>query len=258
MLKRALLLSLVLALPVAAHEGVHEQIEEATHAIAQQPRNAALYLKRAELYRIHREFQDAERDYLRARELDPDLYAAELAMGRMLYEAGRPAEALPLLARYARLAPQDRSGHAVRARTLMALGRAGDAIPAFELALAPECDPSLVLEYTHALVAGNRRADALRHLDGLPPLVTYQLAAIDIELAAGNRDGALRRMQKAEACAARKEEWMERRGDLLLKMGRGEEARAAFQAALDAIATLPPERRTTRAIAAMEKRLRAK
>lgn len=257
MTMRRVLLAVLLAFPLYAHQSVHEQIEEATRAIASQPGNAALYLKRGELYRRHRMWKEAARDYDRARTLDRDLYGVELAQGRMLFDSGRARDALVPLQRYVELAPQDPSGHLALARALIDAGRTSAAIVSFENALSPRPDPEDALDYVAALAANQRRDDALRYLDSLEPLVTYQLAAIDLEQSAGHLASALRRVEAAEANAVRKEEWMKRRGDLLMKMGRADEARAAYCAALDALSTLPPERRRSRAIAAMERRLRA-
>ena len=254
---RRLLVALLFSVPLFAHEGLHEQIEAVSRAIVAEPRNAALYLKRGELHRLHREWKQAARDYERAHTLDRDLYAVELAQGRMLFDSGRAREAIAPLQRYVQAAPRDPAGHLALARALMTAGRTSAAIVSFEAALSPRPDPEVALEYVAALVANRRREDALRYLDGLEPLVTYQRAAIDLEQRAGHLDAALRRIEAAEAGAERKEEWMERRGDLLIKMGRAEEARTAYRAALDALATLPPERRHTRAIAAKERRLRA-
>jgi predicted Zn-dependent protease len=251
-MRRTLLIALLLAAPLHAHEGLHEQIAAVTRAIAREPRNAALHLKRGELHRLHREWDNAARDYDRAQQLDRELHAVDLARGRMLFESGRVRESIAPLQRYTRSVPRDAHGHIALARALRGAGRTSEAIPEFEAALAAHFDPDLALEYAAIL----DRPRALRYLDTLPPLVTLQRAAIDLELGAGNLEGALRRVDAAMASAARKEEWLERRGDILMKLGRAAEARAAYQSALDAIATLPPERRRSRAITAMEQRLR--
>lgn len=257
---RRILLTIVIvaaaALPAYGHGGLHEQIEAVTHAIEREPRNAALYLKRGELHRMHHEWKDAQRDYERARALDGDLYAVDLAHGQMLFDSGRARDAVAMLQRYVRIAPQEPAGHAALGRALMGAGRTAEAIVSFENALPTRPDPELALEYVAALSAAGRREVALRYLDGLEPLVPYQRAAIELEMRAGNLASALRRLEAIEAGAVRKEEWMERRGDLLMKMGRADDARAAYRSALDAIATLPPARRHSRAIAAMERRLR--
>lgn len=255
-MRRALLIFCLFSAPLYAHRGLHEQIEAVTRAIASAPRNAALYLQRGELHRLHEEWKDAERDYDRARALQPDLYGVDLAHGRMLFDSGRVREAIAPLQRYVRTAPHDAHGRISLARALASTGRPAEAVKEFEAALAVQVEPDLALEYARALTAAGRSNDALRYLDKLPRLVTIELAAIELELSAGNVEGALRRVDAAQARAARKEDWLERRGDLLMKLGRAKEARAAYQAALDAISTLPPERRHTRAASALERRLR--
>ena len=252
---RRFLLAVLLACPLYAHDALDEQIEAVTRAIANEPRNPMLYLRRGELHRLHRNWKQAEGDYERARTLDRELYAVDLAHGRMLLDSGRVREAIAVLQRYVQIAPQDGGGHLALARASMRAGRTSAAIASFERALSPRPDPEVALEYVDALLAGKRRDDALRYLDSLQPLVTYRLAAIDLELRGGNPASALRRVEAAEAAATRKEEWMERRGDILMKMGCKAEAMAAYRAALDALATLPPERRRTRARMAMEQRL---
>ncbi len=56
----------VFAANVLAHDGLHEQIIAVTKEIAKDPNNANLYLKRAELYRLHEEWKNSEKDYNRA------------------------------------------------------------------------------------------------------------------------------------------------------------------------------------------------
>jgi predicted Zn-dependent protease len=256
-------LLVLLALPLAAHEGLHEQIAELTERIAADPGNAALYLRRGELHRLHSELDLAAQDYDQAARLDPTLAGVALGRGMMLFDAGRFADAIPQLRQYIATTPADVRGRIALARTLMKAGRPADAAAEFAAALeqsAPS-DPDLVLERAGALAAAGKRDEALRFLDttmaASGPLVTFQLAAIDLEVQAGNIAGALRRIDAAQAAAARKETWLAQRGDVLLQAGRPEEARVAYQAALDAIGRLPEERRRTRAIVQLEERLRA-
>jgi len=251
-----------LTAPVHAHEGLHEQIAAMTARIRQEPRNGALYLKRAELYRLHHEWRLAARDYERARRYDPSLEPVDLGKGTMLLEAGRAAEALFPLRRYVRSAPADARGHLSLGRAYAALGRTPEAVDELTLAVryTPDPDPDLILERVHVLAAANRRDEALRTLDEVlatrGPLIALQLAAIDLEVQSRDYEAALRRIDEAEASSPRKETWLARRGEILLRAGRPMEARAAYQAALDAINALPPERRTTRAMRELQEKLR--
>ena len=69
-----------------AHGDLHEQIEEVSAAIAQAP-SAALFLKRGELHRAHRDFEPALADYDDAELLEPEMEALFFARGRALFEA---------------------------------------------------------------------------------------------------------------------------------------------------------------------------
>ena len=86
-------------------------------------------------------------------------------------------------------------------------------------------------------------ADAIRILDAgmarIGPAHTLQTRALELEEAAGRIDDALRRLQRIADLSERKEMWLKRRGDLLARAGRTAEARAAYAAALAAIAALP-------------------
>jgi tetratricopeptide (TPR) repeat protein len=221
-MKRALLFLLMLTVPLLAEDDLTEQIEAVSLAIIRKPSDAALYLERGELYRLHREWANAEHDYDRARALDPDLSAVDLGRGRMLLEFGHAREAIAPLQRFARVAPKDPLVHLLLGRALMAAGRPAEAAPAFEKALDPtRPNPDHVLEYVAALAAANRRDDALRYLDRRTPMIeTYQLAAIDLEVRADHLDAALRRIEIAAAGTTRKEKWMKRRAELLAKIER--------------------------------------
>ena len=94
-------------------------------------------------------------------------------------------------------------------------------------------------------------------INKLGPLVTLELAAIDLELRRDNYDAALARLDVITAQSERKEMWLVRRGEILSAAGRSEEAREAFNAALTAIDSLPPARRQSKAITALQLRARS-
>jgi tetratricopeptide (TPR) repeat protein len=251
------------ALVVSAHDGLHEQLAEVSARLRRDPRNASLYLKRGELYRLHREWRRAAADYDRAARLDPRLAAVDFARGRMLFEAGRAREAKSALDRFLRAEPRHAEALATRARVLVRLGRRAEAAQDFTRALALAPEPDLFVERAAVLAAagGEHAREALGGLDEgvarLGPLVTLQLPAIELELREGRYDAALARLDTVAARAPRQESWLARRGDILLRAGRTEEARAAYAAALAALETLPAPRRRTRAVAELEAHVRA-
>ena len=249
---------------VSAHDGLHEQIAEATARLRREPKNAALYLKRGELYRLHRDWARAEADYNRAARLRPDLTEVDFARGRMFFEAGRPRQAQAALDRFLRQHPDHLEALVTRARVLVQLEQRAEAARDFSQAIAHSPEPELFLERAHALagVEGCEHLDeALRGLDeGVArhgPLVTLQLYAFGLELRQRRYEAALARLETVAAQSPRKETWLALRGDILAQAGRASEARAAFAAALAAVESLPAARRRTRTVIKLEAHVRA-
>jgi len=247
-----------------AHEGLHEQIEAITARIKRDPKNAALYLQRGELYRLHREWTRAAADYDRASRLQPGLTIVDLGRGKMLLESRRFQQAKVVLDRFLGQQPRHIEGLVTRGRVLAKIGARLDAANNFTeaLVLAPTPEPELYLERAQVLARDQRYIHgALRGLDEgikqLGPVVTLELAAIELELREGNYDAALTRLDVITAQSERKETWLVRRGEILKAAGRQEEARKAFSAAIVAIESLPPERRQSRAISALQLRARS-
>lgn len=247
-----------------AHEGVHEQIAAITAKIKRDPKNASLYLQRGELHRLHRDWMRAAADYDRAERLQPGLQIVDLARGKMLFDSGKLQRAKLTLDRFLSRRPAHYEGLITRARVLVKLGARTDAAKDFTraLSLASIPEPELYLERANVVAAGEAQLpDALSGLDEginkLGPLVTLQLVAIDLELRRKNYDGALVRLDQITAQSQRKEAWLVRRGEILKLAGRDAEARAAFNAALTAIESLPPAHRQSRSVSGLELRARS-
>ena len=247
-----------------AHEGLHEQIVAITAKIKRDPGNASLYLQRGELHRLHRDWRLAARDYDRAQRLQPGLTIVQLARGKMLFESGRYKQARIVLDGFLRDHPTQLDALITRGRVLFKLalrhGAAKDFTQAIAVAQPPE--PELYLERAQILsVEQNDINYALRGLDEgiarLGPLATLELAAIDLELRQKDFDAALTRLDLVMAQSERKEAWLIQRGEILKAAGRNDEAREAFNAALLAIESLPPERRQNRATIQLQVRARS-
>jgi predicted Zn-dependent protease len=245
-----------------AHEGLHEQIAAITAKIKRDPKNASLYLQRGELHRLHRDWSRAATDYNRAARLQPGLTIVDLARGKMLFESGRLQRSKLVLDRFLSQQPNHFEGLTTRARVFAKLGSTVDAIKDFTGAIAQSPEPELYLERAETTVRDGKRLDeALSGLDEgikrLGPIVTLQLPAIELELRRQNYEGALSRLDLVAAQSERKETWLVRRGEILRLTGRDEEARAAFNAALVAIESLPPWRRQSKAVTALQVRARS-
>ena len=192
---KAFLAALLLATPLLAHDGVHEQLERATKRIAAEPKNAALYLHRGELYRLHHDYDRARADYVRAAKLE----IVDFARGRMELEAGRPGDARTYLDRFVSRNPAHGEARLIRARTLVRLGKPAESVADYDAAIThtPEPTPDLYHERAKVLAELGRIDDELRGLDEgmsrLGTLVSLQRLAIDIAVSAGRYDDALAR-----------------------------------------------------------------
>jgi predicted Zn-dependent protease len=252
-------------LPVLPHGDLHEQIAAATSQIEKNPKNAELYLKRGELHRAHEDWDAALADYERAATLNPKLVVVDLARGKALLAANWPVSAKLYLDRFLAAQPKHVDALITRARVQVKLGHRLAASQDYTAAisLASEPAPEYYIERAQALTAegGDYLNEALQGLDAgikkLGPLVTLQLFAIDLEVKQKRYDAALARLDQIAAQSPRKETWLARRGEILQQAGRVGEARETFQAALKAIASLPPARRQAPAMAELEKRLLA-
>lgn len=257
---------MLLPATVSAHGPLHEQIARVSKLIAQYPDSAALYLKRGELHRHHRDWTAALFDYDRAERLGPGMTEVELCRGIMLLQAGWLEKAKSAINRFLANKPDEASGLLVRARVLAQLGEHVPAAEDFRRAIARTTtpQPEYYLECARALcAAGDEHIDAALSCldDGLRKLgriVTLQLYAIELEIKQQRYDAALARLENIAAQSPRKAKWLLRRGEILQMAGRHEEARSAFELALQEIESLPPGRRQAKAMVDLEKRLRAR
>lgn len=265
--RRLALVCLLLAAltpPIAlAHGDLHEQIVAISQRIAADPSNAGLILRRAELYREHGQWPQADADYDRAGRLAPDNPAIGLGRGKLYLAMGKPDAARASLDRVLDAQPAHVDALATRAQALQALGEhdaaAADFARAIAIASSPE--PDFYLGRAHALSAASpaRDDEALASLDEglarLGKLPTLSLAAIELQARRGEFDDALQRLDKLREGQARQEAWLERRGDILKAAGRPDEAMQAWRDAMAALDALPPRLRGTGAMLALRERL---
>lgn len=84
----AAVLFCVSAAHLRGHGGLHEAIEAVSAVIARSPGDAALFLRRAELRRLHQDWQAAEADYAHALALQPELHGVKYGLPRRWQQPG--------------------------------------------------------------------------------------------------------------------------------------------------------------------------
>ena len=248
--------SLFLTPIAAAHPPLQERISALTSQIRKEPGNAELYLMRGKLYSEHSDWNAAQDDFKRAAELDPNLAEINLYLGQMFLASGQPGLAEKTLKLFILQKPDHSAARAAHARALLRLGRLAEATEEYTNAirLQPNPSPELYIERAKALMEESKENvdKALSGLnEGLQRLgqpVTLQLYAIDLEMRKNRFDAALSRLEQITSRSPRKEAWLVRRGEILEKAGRDEDARTAYTAVLALIKELPAHRQNTPAI----------
>lgn len=260
----ACLLALVLApLMAVAHGDLHEQIVAISRRVEADPTNADLILRRAELFREHEQWPQADADYERAGKLAPDNPAISLGRGKLYLAMGRLDAARAALDSVLDQQPTHVDALATRAQVLQALGdhaaAASDYAQTIAIASSPEPDFYLGLARSLSAMQPARDDEALASLDAgvarLGKLPTLSLAAIELQARRGEFDDALRRLDKLREGQARQEAWLQRRGDILMAAQRPDEAMQAWRDAMVALEALPPRLRGTGAMLALRDRL---
>ncbi len=247
-----------------AHGDIHERIAALNQQIAASGEDPVLYLKRGELHRVHRDWEAALADYLRAAGLAPELTEVHYCLGRMWLEAGHPELAQPALDRFLAVRPSHADALLTRSRVLARLGKplaaVEDLTQAIEQLDAPA--PEYYLERARLLVAKGSQyvEEGLGGVEEgivrLGPLVTLLAFAVEVEVKRGRYDGALGWFDALPEGIKCRPLWIARRGDILLLADRPTEAKRSYATALSAIEELPMHRRAARSTAHLQAHLR--
>jgi len=246
----SVMISLVLLVflgPLFAHDEPYHRIDEITLKIENDPDNLDLYIERGELYRLTSQLDLALSDFDQLALLDPDHETVNFHCGRLLFEADQYQPARIALDQFLCVHPDHLQGLMVRARVLRRLKQPLQAVQDYAraLSLVSYPTPVLIIEQAEALVeVGESYVDlAIQSLDDAMqthgPLILLESCAIDLELGHHHYDAALGRIDRLLQGTTRKESWLVRRGEVLEKAGRIQEARVTYAHALDAIELLP-------------------
>ena len=248
--------------PAYSHGAFHERQAQLQAAISEQPRDASLRCRLAELYGEHGDFAQAAAALDEAQAIDPKLALVDLVRADIFLQTGREREACGLLDGY--IAKDSGNAHArlLRARGRLALGEKDKAIADYRaaLALSRTPEPDLYQEVGDVLASQGMTGDALAvfetGLHRLGPIPSLTLRAMDIEVATGRYDAALDRVDVLQKSAPRPEPWMARRATLLAQAGRKDAARVAWTALAVHLAALPNLERGSHAMSVLAEQAR--
>lgn len=245
---------------VTAHAPIQERISVLSKQLEQAPDNIGLYFARGELFGIHEDWSASETDFKHILELDPDNIDVHLYLGRMFLSSNQPKKAESELKRYLEYMPDNGRARIILAQILLKLDRRPEAVKEFShaISLHPQASQDWYLQRAKALSEGGNTylEEALHGLDQgmqrLGQLVSLQHYAISLELQRNQYNAALVRLDQIAAKSSRKETWLLRRAEILVKAGQNNEAMDALDDALAALHLLPQYRRDTRAMRELE------
>ena len=208
--------------------------------MAEHPADPDLQLARARLSHEEGDWNAALAGYHHARSLGAAPAQVAVLEGDALLAAGWTRSALERYDAALAAEPDRATAHVGQARTLRRLDKPEEAADAYERAytLLERANPSLVLEWTRALVAAGRPNAAVEILDAqlasMGRIPTLQLAAVELEQQLARHDAALRRIDALLDQVPGHPLWTVRRAEILEGAGRIEEARVAYGDALEA------------------------
>jgi tetratricopeptide (TPR) repeat protein len=138
----ALILFTTLPVSGICHPDLELQIEVLDARIQAGEVNARLLIKRGDLYRLHKNFPAAARDFAAARQLSPDNSLIDFYEGRLQLESGHPEAAERHLALYLTAEPQHARAWMLRGEANILLGNPVNAAKYFKQAIQTAKSPS--------------------------------------------------------------------------------------------------------------------
>ena len=235
------------------HGDLHQRIHDITVKIESGGDTADLYLKRGELFRLHRGWEKALSDYTEAEKLSNDLPHLPYLRGRLWLERGYPEKAVPYLDSFLEKNSRHVDALLVRSRALGKVGRLCEAVSDLDTAipLHSRPTPEYFLERAQLQSRMGDVPGALRGLDAglarLGSIVSLMDFAIGLELDVGHYELALARLDSLPLILRKQPAWIARRAAILVQAGFLKEAVHEYGLALQAIDDLPPHRSQARA-----------
>ena len=258
---RALLIFVATAGTACAHGLLHDRLAGVNRSIERAPGNAALYVKRGELHRLHNDWRAAEADFAAARRLAPEAIDVELASSRLAADRGLLPDADAALGRYLAARPDSEVALAARADLRVRMGLHSAAAADYASAIRVSSHPRVEYYLGQAQALANAGDDSAAleviaaGLARLGSLAVLEQWRVETLVRARRWDDALAHLDLMLDRAPRKETGLTRRAEILLLAERSDEARAAFDAARSAWEALPERQRATQAMIELRRRI---
>lgn len=240
-----------------SHGTFHELVTDISNQIAAAPTNAELYFKRARLHLEHADWKSTLIDLEMTDRLAPGVLESDLIRGQALALAGMPAAARETLDTFLQTHVDHHLALLERARVLKSLEQHEASLADYRLALdkTPHPEPDLFHEAATVMADRGLSKEAVQVLQrglktfgDVPSLI---LKAMEIEIALGQFDAALTRVDALQKSAPRPEPWMARRASILAQAGRLKESRASWMALKDHLESLPNLERGSHAMSTL-------
>jgi tetratricopeptide (TPR) repeat protein len=248
-------------LPVFAHLPLDEYQQALAGEIAHNPGEPELYIRQAQAYRIAHQWEAAFAAVKSAVEHGAHSEEVTAERGMIFLDSGRPREAIAEFDKLLGPGVERPMIRYARGRAWMDAGESERAASDYGRAVEKmnEPTPDHVLAWRDALLAAGHREAALDALDrgmrrvGVVP--SLQLPAVDLALGLNRLDDAIARLDTLLRRNPGNEAWLLRKGEILQRAGRNEEARQSFILALTYIEARPAARRGER-IRELERQVR--
>lgn len=244
-----------------AHPPWDDQLEVLAEQIREEPFNASLYVRRADLKNELGNIQSALIDYNRASEIDPELDLVDLGRGLLYLGIEDPTMAQFFLDRFLDQNPAHPKALLASARALRQLGEFDLAASRYERAIGgfKVVKPAFFVELAEVQVEAGRHDAAIKTLDEgirrFGPLTSLQIRAIDILDNQGKTQKALNRLERLTISSPQTAKWLLRKGEMLESAGRLVEAEATYVKSRSELDKQMNGSRKNRSLAALEKQL---
>lgn len=256
------LFAVCLSFSAFGHEGIDIQIQSLNKRIPESPQDYRLYLRRADLYRRHQEWNNALKDLKRADRLEPGNYESALSRAQIELDRNNPDKSIKILDDLLQRQPDFIPALFVQGRAFAELNKIPESVAAFtrgiELIHAPR--PDHYLERAKVLASDPKYIeDAIRSIDdGLVTLknnISLEQYATELEINSGRLEPALIRVERVLSNNPTLPAWLVRKAEILTGLGRYDEAVEAYQAASNGISLFPVRRQNTKAMLALKLRI---